>query len=96
MSSDVPVPLSNVLLANGGTSLPVGLLITVIILILLSGFFSATETAYSCSSRIKLRSMATSGNRNAERTLKLAEEKFDRLISTILVGNNIVNITIDK
>ena len=93
MSSDVPFPLSNVLLANGGTSFPVGLLIAVVILILLSGFFSATETAYSCSSRIKLRSMASSGNRKAEKTLKLAEEKFDKLISTILVGNNIVNIT---
>lgn len=93
MSSDVPFPLSNVLLANGGTSFPVGLLIAVVILILLSGFFSATETAYSCSSRIKLRSMASAGNRKAEKTLKLAEEKFDKLISTILVGNNIVNIT---
>ncbi len=71
----------------------VPLLIALIVLILLSGFFSATETAYSCSSRIKLRAMATAKNRKAERTLKLAEENYDRLISTVLVGNNIVNIS---
>lgn len=71
----------------------VPLLIAIIALVLLSGFFSSTETAYSCASRIKLRSLATNGNKRAEKTLKLAEEKFDTLISTILVGNNIVNIT---
>ncbi len=71
----------------------VPLLIGIIVLILLSGFFSSTETAYSCSSRIKLRSLATSGNKRAAKTLKLAEENYDRLISTILVGNNIVNLT---
>ena len=71
----------------------VPLLIAIIALVLLSGFFSSTETAYSCASRIKLRSLATNGNKRAEKTLNLAEEKFDTLISTILVGNNIVNIT---
>lgn len=71
----------------------VPLLIAIIVLVLLSGFFSSTETAYSCASRIKLRSLSTNGNKRAEKTLKLAEERFDTLISTILVGNNIVNIT---
>ena len=71
----------------------VPLLIAIIGLILLSGFFSSMETAYSCASRIKLRAKANGGNKLAQKTLKLAEDNYDRLISTILVGNNIVNIT---
>ena len=71
----------------------VPLLIALIVLILLSGFFSAAETAYSLSSRIKLRALASNGNKRAAKTLELAENKFDKLLSTILVGNNIVNIT---
>ncbi len=71
----------------------VPLLIAIIALVILSGFFSGTETAFSCANRIKLRTLATAGNKKAEKILVLAEEKFDKLISTILVGNNIVNIT---
>ena len=71
----------------------VPLLIAIIVLILLSGFFSSTETAYSCSSIIKLRSLATNGNKRAQRTLTLAEKNYDKLITTILVGNNIVNLS---
>ena len=71
----------------------VPLLIALICLIVLSGFFSSMETAYSCANRIKLRSLMSSGNKRAKKTLLLAEENFDRLITTILVGNNIVNIT---
>ena len=69
------------------------LLISIIILVILSGFFSATETAFSCANKIKLKSLSTSGNKRAGRTLKLAEENYDRLISTILIGNNIVNLS---
>lgn len=71
----------------------VPLLIALIILVLLSGFFSAAETAFSCASRIKLRALAGGGNKRAAKTLDFAENKFDKLLSTILVGNNIVNIT---
>ncbi|MBQ9485473.1 MAG: HlyC/CorC family transporter [Clostridia bacterium] len=71
----------------------VPLLIALIALVLLSGFFSAAETAFSCASKIKLRALAANGNKRAEKTLDLAENKFDKLLSTILVGNNIVNIT---
>ncbi len=71
----------------------VPLLIAIIVLVIMSGFFSATETAYSCASRIKLRSLSTGGNKRAGKVLYLAEERYDRLISTILVGNNIVNLT---
>lgn len=68
-------------------------LIALIVLVIFSGFFSATETAYSCASRTKLRSLAGNGNKRAKKVLVLAEDKFDRLISTILVGNNIVNLS---
>ncbi|MBQ3596389.1 MAG: HlyC/CorC family transporter [Clostridia bacterium] len=71
----------------------VPLLIGIIVLVILSAFFSSTETAYSCSSRIKLRAMASQGNVRAGKTLELAESKYDKLITTILIGNNIVNIT---
>ncbi|MCQ2610191.1 MAG: hemolysin family protein [Treponema sp.] len=69
------------------------LLISLIVLIFLSGFFSATETAYSCANRIKLRTLAGNGNKRAQAVLDLAEKNFDRLITTILIGNNIVNLT---
>ena len=71
----------------------VPLLIALIVLVILSGFFSATETAYSCANRIKLRSLSANGNKKAAGVLEFAEQKFDRLISTLLVGNNIVNLT---
>lgn len=71
----------------------VPLLIALIILIILSGFFSSAETAYSCSNKIKLRALAGSGNKRAERVLSLAEENYDKFLSTVLVGNNIVNLT---
>ena len=64
------------------------LTITIIILILLSGLFSAIETAYSSASRIRLKSMDTDA---AESVLSVLE-RYDRFISTVLIGNNIVNI----
>ena len=70
----------------------VPILIALVVLVILSGFFSSTETAYSCANRIKLRSLATSGNKRAKQVLDLAETNYDKLISTILIGNNIVNI----
>ena len=72
----------------------VPILIALVVLILLSGFFSSTETAYSCANRIKLRSLSSSGNKRAKQVLDLAETNYDRLISTILIGNNIVNIAL--
>ena len=68
------------------------LLIAIIALVIMSAFFSSTETAYSCANRIKLRALSSSGNKRAKRVLALAEENYDKFITTILVGNNIVNI----
>ncbi len=67
------------------------LIIITLFCIVMSAYFSATETAFSTVNKIRLKTMAEGGNKRAEKTLKLAEN-FDTLISTILVGNNIVNI----
>jgi CBS domain containing-hemolysin-like protein len=91
MPSDGSVPLSTLLSANA--SFPTGLLIAIIALIIMSGFFSSTETAYSCASRIKLRTLVANGDKKAKKVLALAEENYDKLISTILIGNNIVNLS---
>ena len=65
--------------------------IIMVICLIGSAYFSATETAFSCSNKTRLRALAEKGNKRAELALELAE-KYDRLISTILIGNNIVNI----
>ncbi len=59
--------------------------------ILGSAFFSATETAFSTFNRIRTKNLAEKGNKKAAMVLRLAE-KYDTLLSTILIGNNIVNI----
>ena len=86
----MPDDAGHLLLANPGSTVP--LLIAIVVLLLLSGFFSSMETAYSCSNKLKLKTMSANGNKRAGKTLALAE-KYDSLLSTILVGNNIVNIT---
>ena len=67
------------------------LLITIAFCVLMSAYFSATETAFSSLNKIRLKTMAEDGNKKAGKTLKLAED-YDSLLSTILIGNNIVNI----
>lgn len=61
------------------------------ILILLSAFFSASETSFSAINKIRLKNLAKNGSKRAQVTLDLAG-KYDTLLSTILIGNNIVNI----
>ncbi len=67
--------------------------IIIIVLVLLSGFFSGTETAYSCANKIKLKSMVTLGKKHAKAVYKFADEGYDKLVTIILIGNNIVNLT---
>ena len=67
------------------------LIIILMGLILMSGFFSATETAFSTLNKIRLKTMVSNGDKKAKRVLELAED-YDKLLSTILIGNNIVNI----
>ena len=57
----------------------------------MSAYFSATETAFNTFNKIRVKNLAEKGNRKAAKALELAEN-YDTLISTILIGNNIVNI----
>lgn len=72
---------------------PLPLSIAIAILVILSAFFSGTETAYSCANKIKIKSMVALGKKNAKKVLAFADDKYDKLVTAILVGNNIVNIT---
>ena len=63
----------------------------ILICVLFSAYFSATETAFNTFNRIRIKNLAEKGNKRAARALELAEN-YDTLISTILIGNNIVNI----
>lgn len=64
--------------------------IAIVLLICLSALFSAAETAFSSVNKIRLKHAAQQGDRTAERALKLAES-FDRALTAILIGNNLVN-----
>ena len=70
-------------------------IVIMIVLIAFSAFFSASETAYTSFNRTKMKNLASEGNKRAARTLKLADN-YDKLLSTILVGNNIVNISLSS
>ena len=70
----------------------ISMIAALVILVFLSAFFSATETAFTSLNRIRLKSRADSGNKRAALTLRIAED-YDKLLSTNLIGNNIVNIS---
>ena len=63
----------------------------ILVLLILSGFFSGSETALTAASRGKLRSQADKGSVGAEKALKITEDN-ERLIGSVLLGNNLVNI----
>jgi Mg2+/Co2+ transporter CorB len=63
----------------------------ILILLLLSAFFSGSETALTAASRGKLRAQADRGSRGAEQALKITDDN-ERLIGSVLLGNNLVNI----
>ena len=68
------------------------MILILVVLVILSAYFSATETAFTSLNRIRLKSKADSGNRRAALALRLVDQ-YDNLLSTILVGNNIVNLS---
>ena len=68
-----------------------GLWFALILCIILSAFFSATETAYSASNRVRLKTLEGPRKVKAQLALSLLE-KYDSLLTTVLIGNNIVNI----
>ena len=67
------------------------ILMILIILVLFYSFFSASETAFSSLNKIKLKALANTGNTKAAKTLELTED-FSKLLTTILIGNTIVNV----
>lgn len=69
------------------------LFIILIILLMLSAFFSSSETALMTVNKIRLRSLADEGNKRAAMVLDITENHTSKMLSAILIGNNIVNIS---
>ena len=67
------------------------LLIILVFLLILSGFFSGSETGMMASNKVKLKNLSKKGNKGAARALELLQRP-DKLLSAILVGNNFANI----
>ena len=67
-------------------------IVSLIVLLLLSAFFSSAETAMTTVNQIRILSLAEQGNRRAKRLLKILDNK-PKMLSAILVGNNLVNIS---
>ena len=68
----------------------IGLTVALFILVIFSGFFSATETAFTCFSQIRMKQLSRTKS-SARLALKLSED-YNKLLSTLLIGNNIINI----
>ncbi len=66
-----------------------------VILLLLSGYFSSSETAYSTMNKMRIKSLADDGNKKASKAMKISAN-FERALVWLLVGNNIVNIAISS
>lgn len=69
-----------------------GQIILVLVMMVFSALFSGTETAYSSVNKLRLKNYAAQGDKRAEKALRLAN-KFDDVLTAVLIGNNIVNIT---
>ena len=70
-------------------------IIAIVLLVVFSAYFSATETAFTSANRIRLKNLAGDGDKKAKQVLEMSEN-YDSLLSTILVGNNIVNIAMSS
>ena len=71
----------------------VSYILIMLVCLILSAYFSATETAFLSMNKTKMKTLAEKGNRGAALACRL-DERYDKLISTILIGNNIVNIAL--
>ena len=70
-------------------------LLIMLICLAFSAFFSGTETAFTSFNRTKMKNLAADGNKKAALALKLADD-YDKMLTTLLVGNNIVNILLSS
>lgn len=72
----------------------IGLSITLMLVCLfLSAFFSASETAFTSANKVRLKTLSQDGNKKAKRVVKIID-KYDKFLSAVLIGNNIVNISL--
>ena len=71
----------------------VWMIVVMFVLLLFSAFFSAIETTFTSFNRVRIKSLAQSGDKRAKLVVKL-DEKYDKLLISVLVGNNIVNIAL--
>ena len=69
----------------------IGVIIAIVVLLMFSAFFSASEIAFSSSSSVRIKKLAEQNKKGARKALYIYEH-FDSALSTILVGNNFVNI----
>lgn len=67
------------------------LYVLVVVCIAMSAFFSGSETAFATVNKIRMKNLAAEGNKKAEKVLRISED-YDKTLSAILIGNNIVNI----
>lgn len=81
----------SMLLATKFSTVHIALIVVIVVLLICSAFFSASETAFNSMNVIRIRSMAENKVKGARRALYIAEHS-DKVLTTILVGNNIVNI----
>ena len=79
-------------LLSASTTVTAIMWLALVLCIVLSGLFSATETAYSTASKVRLTTMSDEGDKKAGKVLKLLNN-YEKVLFTVLVGNNIVNIT---
>ena len=70
-------------------------ILAIAVLVMFSAYFSATETAFTSLNRIRIKNLANDGDRKAKDVMEISE-RFDSMLSTILVGNNIVNIAMSS
>lgn len=85
---DPLVPLSQTVITNS-SKLAIYIVI-IFVCVIWSAFFSATETALTCSNRVRIKVKAENGSKTAKLVLKFLD-KYDRSLITLLIGNNIVN-----
>ena len=73
-----------------------GILCAMVVLVLFSSFFSGAETAFSSLNRVKLKAMKSDGksNKKIDRAIALSED-YDVVLSTVLIGNNIADLSIN-
>ena len=83
--------MNGLLLATDNPTLVIAIIVALIILIYCSSFFSSSETAFSTANQVRLKTFVEEKKKGAKKALWIAEN-YDRTLTTILVGNNFVNI----